>query len=34
MFESFDPREGHLFSLLDTEGRLTPPPPGLSPFKR
>ncbi|MGA2480187.1 MAG: thiamine pyrophosphate-dependent dehydrogenase E1 component subunit alpha [Spirochaetia bacterium] len=29
MFESFDPREGHLFSLLDTEGGLTPPPPGF-----
>jgi pyruvate dehydrogenase E1 component alpha subunit len=29
MFESYDPREGRLFSLLDTEGRLTPPPPGF-----
>jgi pyruvate dehydrogenase E1 component alpha subunit len=28
MFESYDPREGRLFSLLDAEGRLTPPPPG------
>jgi pyruvate dehydrogenase E1 component alpha subunit len=29
MFESYDPREGRGFSLLDTEGRLTPPPPGF-----
>jgi pyruvate dehydrogenase E1 component alpha subunit len=29
MFESYDPREGKTFSLLDAEGRLTPPPPGF-----
>ena len=29
MFESYDPREGRLLSLLDTEGRLTPPPQGF-----
>jgi pyruvate dehydrogenase E1 component alpha subunit len=29
MFESFDPREGRLFSLLDVEGKLAPPPAGF-----
>jgi pyruvate dehydrogenase E1 component alpha subunit len=29
MFESYDPREGKLFSLLDEEGRLASPPPGV-----
>jgi len=29
MFESYDPREGRLFSLLDVEGKLAPPPAGF-----